>query len=618
MPDSPKRLEIVPYAVSQVTTQPTEGNPLIHATDPGASLGVDLKFGLTPGLTLTATVNPDFGQVEADPAVVNLSAFETFFAEKRPFFIEGSGIFRFDVDCNDGQCTGLFYSRRVGRSPQGDPDVPDEAHVAAPAQTTILGAAKLTGRAGAFSIGALNAVTQEERAAIANGPSRSHETVEPLTSYTVVRARREFANQSSLGFMTTFTNRRLDAAVRFLPGQAYTGGLDWDWRLSSRYAIQGYWAGSTVRGDAEAIDELQTNNRHSFQRPDAEHLDYDPTRTSLDGQSGLFAISKIGGERVRFNSNAAFKSPGFDINDAGFFRRADQVTESNWIQIRWDKPSKRLRSFRINFNQWAGWNYGGDNLFGGGNINAHWSFQNNWRTGMGVNGNRGGFDDRLTRGGPGALGNAHIGVWHYVEGDDRKRVFANYFGYYQNDFRRSRYFEGNPGFTLRPSPALSVTLGMRYARNRDDAQWIEKVTGAADHYVFGHLEQTTVAFTSRVNYTITPNLSIQLYAQPFVSAGDYTSFKELVDGRAPRYADRYRAFAYADNPDFNVRSFRTTNVLRWEYKPGSTLFVVWQQGREAEDEGARGTLRFGRDFGDVFSAPARNVFLVKLAYWLNY
>src|SRR3954453_15212877 len=255
---SQNRLELVPYAVGQLKTQPDDpGNPLVSRRDPDASIGLDLKYAVRPSMTLTATVNPAFGQVEADPAVVNLSGFETFFSERRPFFVEGSGIFRFDTDCNDGSCSGLFYSRRIGRAPRGVAEVPDGGTSLSPPQTTILGASKLTGRVGAFSVGALNAITSNEDAIIASGLQRTRQTVEPLSSYSVIRARREFANQSALGFITTATNRNLDEDTRFLPGQAYTGGMDWDWRLAKRYAIQGYWAASSVHGDAAAIAALQ-------------------------------------------------------------------------------------------------------------------------------------------------------------------------------------------------------------------------------------------------------------------------------------------------------------------------------------------------------------------------
>jgi hypothetical protein len=246
---SPKRLELVPYLVGQVNTQPTEtGNPLISSHDQRATIGADLKYAARPGVTLTATVNPDFGQVEADPAVVNLSGFETFFTERRPFFLEGSGMFTFDLDCNDGTCSGLFYPRRIGRAPRGEPSLGDGENARIPQQTKILGAVKATGRIGKFSFGALNATTADEQATIANERLRRRESVEPLSNLSVVRARREFANQSTVGFMATSTTRRLHSVTGFLPRQAFTGGLDWDIRLMKRYAIQGYWAGSSVKG----------------------------------------------------------------------------------------------------------------------------------------------------------------------------------------------------------------------------------------------------------------------------------------------------------------------------------------------------------------------------------
>jgi hypothetical protein len=612
---SPKRLEVVPYVLGDVKTQPAEsGNPLTKATDPNGSVGVDLKYALRPGLTLTGTVNPDFGQVEADPAVVNLSAFETFFSERRPFFVEGSGIFSFDIDCNDGNCSGLFYSRRIGRTPRGEANVPDGGYSSAPNQTTIIGAAKLTGRIGAFSVGALNAVTADEDAVIVNGAVRSRQTVEPLANYSVMRARREFTNQSSLGFMATSTNRNLDADTRFLPGQAYTGGMDVDWRLGPKYAIKGFLAGSSVHGEAAAIDSLQRNNVHSFQRPDSDGLTYDPSRTALNGYGGSANFSKIAGERVRFTTNVGFKSPGFEINDVGFMQRADQRSMSNWVQVRYEKPKQKyLRSFRYNLNQWAAWNYDGDRLFSGFNVNAHAMFTNNWATGTGGNINPQPFDDRGTRGGPGVYGNAQRSIWAYVEGDDRPAVSVGVFTFNSTDGKGTTFHDVNPTVSYRPSSFLKVTGGLHFSRNHDESQWVEATTDG--RYVFGRLHQDTVGLTARLNYTVTPALSIQLYAEPFVSAGDYSNFKELANGRSKSYEGRYRPIEYAGNPDFNYRSFRTTNVMRWEYKPGSTLFVVWQQGRERTID--RGTFDFNRVFGRIFDAPARNVFLIKWSYWIN-
>jgi uncharacterized protein DUF5916/cellulose/xylan binding protein with CBM9 domain len=611
---SPKRLEMVPYVVGDVKTQPAEsGNPLSKGKDPTGSAGVDLKYALRPGLTFTGTINPDFGQVEADPAVVNLSAFETFFSERRPFFVEGAGIFQMDVDCNDGSCSGLFYSRRIGRSPRGSATVPDGGYSSAPAQTTILGAGKLTGRVGAFSIGALSAVTSEEDAAIVHATDRTRQNIEPLTGYNVLRARREFSNQSSIGFMTTATNRHLDAATRFLPEQAYTGGMDWDWRLNSKYAVQGFWAASSVRGAAAAIDELQRSNVHSLQRPDARALRYDPSRTALNGYGGSVRFNKIGGQRVRLTSSVGIKSPGFEINDLGFMQRADERTISNWVQVRYETPSRYLRSFRYNLNQWAGWNADGDRLQSGANVNAHWVFRNNWGTGTGVTVNGRAFDDRATRGGPGVYRNQQRSIWAYLTSDERPALTGNIFSSFSTDRRGSTYFDQNPSLSYRPSSFLKIGEGLNFTRNYDDSQWIEQRDG---RYIFGRIRQKTVGLQTRVNYTITPALSIQIYAEPFVSAGQYSDFKALKDGRAASYEQRYTRVAYSGNPDFNYRSFRTTNVLRWEYKPGSTLFAVWQQGREATID--HGSFDFARDFSGVFASAARNVFLVKWAYWLNY
>jgi hypothetical protein len=615
---APKRLELVPYTVANLTTERTGGNPLLKSSAPSAAVGLDFKYALTPGLTLTSTINPDFGQVEADPAVVNLSAFETFFSERRPFFVEGSGNFQFGLDCNDGQCTGLFYSRRIGRSPQGVDELPsgDNIYTDIPAQTTILGASKLTGRVGRYSIGAMQAVTQRESARVLDHGFASRQPVEPLTSYSAGRVRREFANQSSLGFMVTATRRRSIDALSFIPDGAYAGGLDFDWRFKSRYSVSGYWVGSRVTGTPDAISGLQENSRHYFQRPDARAFSFDPTRTSLAGTAARIGIGKIGGQRVLFNSNVSLKSPGFDVNALGFFRRADERSMSNWLQIKSETPTTWFRSRRINFNQWASWNFDGRRLQSGENINAHAVWTNNWSMGAGVNFNQVSFDDRLTRGGPGGLSEGFFSVWSYLNTDDRRRAGAGVFFVGGRDGLRSSFSNINPELTYRPKTAVTLAAGLSVNHNVNDYQWVAHITDATDHYVFARLDQTTVAVTGRVDYTMSPTLSLQLYARPFVSGADYSGFKELVDGHNAGYFQRYAPFAYGDNPDFNYKSFRTTNVLRWEYKPGSTLFVVWQQGRE--DSAPYGDFRFRRDFRGVFSVPPRNVLLVKFAYWLNY
>jgi hypothetical protein len=608
---SSKRLELMPYAVGQVaTTPPQPGNPLHQSPDPGASVGVDLRYALTPALSLTATVNPDFGQVEADPAVVNLGAFETFFNERRPFFIEGSGTYNFPCfDCN------LFYSRRIGRQPRGSPRLDDGEYAVQPQQSTILGAAKVTGRVGRFSVGTLAAATQEETARIATPTGRRNHIVEPATFYSVSRARREFADQSSVGFLLTTTNRRLVDSVSFLPGSAVTGGVDYDWRIGRSLGLNGYWAGSSVRGSTEAIGLIQRSNVHSFQRPDADHVEFDPAAGVLNGHSGQVNIAKISGERTRFNFVASYRSPGFDLNDVGFLQRADAISQNAWFQLRWQTPRGVFRERFLNFNQWSRRNFAGDVLDHGANVNGNATLTNLWNFGGGFRWNGRALDDRMTRGGPSGFVDGSIGSWQWFNTNDRKMVsFHLNSGFFRN-VDGSRGFDVNPFIQVRPGSAVSAEVGLSFARNNDEAQWVARHDGPErPHYVFGALRQRTSAMTLRLNYTLTPNLSVQLYGQPFVSAGRFPEYKELIDGRAP-YAARFAPFDYPISADFKVLSFRTTNVMRWEFRPGSTLFVVWQQGREGFQRD--GTFRFGRDYADVFATPSASTVLVKLSYWLN-
>lgn len=610
-----KKLEFVPYAVGSMGTQPVDGrNPFVSSPSGTFSAGLDMKYQVAPGLTLTATVNPDFGQVEADPAVVNLGAFETFFSEQRPFFVEGSGNFNF---------RNLFYSRRIGRAPQrvaGAPD--DDGFAHQPVNTTILGAAKLTGRIGAFAVGALQAVTAPEHADLASGPdlrTRSHTPVEPGTSYTVIRVSREYADQSRVTLMGTNTSRRLADELSFLPAQATTGGAEGDLRFgpAGRYSLQGFWATSYVRGSTAAIDRIQRSTVHSFQRPDATHLAYDPSRTSMTGHSGGLSLGKIAGANVVFSSAAGFRSPEYDVNDLGFQSRADEVWFENWIQFRDETPGRFFRTFRFNINHWSGWNFGGDRRSLGYNVNAHWRTIDSWGFGSGGTINREAFDDRRTRGGPGGMVPGTMSAWAYIETDDRKLVSAYFeqgvFTDRQGSYDASQWANA----TIRPTSALSVRVELQVSNSRTARQWVtNQAADDATRYIFGGVTRTTVGIGTRVNYTLTPTLSLQLYARPFVSSGDYDSFSELVAPRAPHDVDRYVPFDYTGNPDFNVQSFRTTNVLRWEYRPGSTLFVVWQQGRDGSLP--QGDFALGRDLTRMFDVAAQNVFLVKVSRWFNF
>jgi hypothetical protein len=407
-----------------------------------------------------------------------------------------------------------------------------------------------------------------------------------------------------------------------VPASAYVGGADFDWRLKRFYSLNGFVETSGVNGSPAAIDAIQENSRHYFQRPDllSEHLD--PTRTALSGYAGAIAFNKIGGEYTHSNSYLYFRSPGFETNDLGFLRRADQIRQGHWFQIRSNKVTSWFRQRTINFNQWTSWNFDHKLQFGGYNINGNVTLLNNWQ--MGAGGFQAlpslSFDDRMTRGGPGILAENQLEQWFWIYSDNRRKFSAGLEGDWGSDSHKTSWQSWYPSITLRPVPAVMFSLGVQINPNHQDSQWVNNITDTATHYVFARIDQTTVNVTTRFNYTITPNLSLQLYAQPFVSAGQYTNFKEVSDPLNENYDSRYKPYAYSDalygNPDFNVKSFRTTNVLRWEYKPGSALFIVWQQARA--NFAVPGGFDFGRDVHDIFGVPPQNVFLVKLSYWLNY
>ena len=611
---SPHRLEVSPYTVTKTENVAIGAG---YAQRTTATAGADLKYGLTSNLTVDATVNPDFGQVEADPSVLNLSAFETFFPEKRPFFLEGQGLFRFDVNCNDGVCSGLFYSRRIGRAPQlSDTYVGDEN----PSQTTILGAAKLTGRlASGASIGVLDAVTSREQ-----GPARA--TIEPQTNYFVGRLQQDFRQGASgIGVMVTSVRRTLDPySAPYLRNDAFTGGIDFrNQFLDRRYSIDGYAAASRVAGSPQAIALTQQSFVHDYQRPD-DRLAYDSTRTSLGGTSAQISFNKIGGGFTRFNVGYQWLSPGFEINDVGFLSRANQQNEFAWYQLAFNNPTRAYRNLRINFNQWTNFTAAGMREEAGGNVNFNTTLANNWFVGggEGVNAAVPSLCSTCSRGGPAVAQSRAFWGWANVTGDARRAVVPGLSAFWNNgDEGRSRSISAGPTVSVRVASRFSADLGMNWSRDVNAAQWYGNygaLLSDTTHYTFARLDQHTLSMTTRLNFTATPNLSLQVYAQPFVTSGSYSGWMELNDPRAARFADRYKPYS---NPDglagFNYKQLRSNTVVRWEYRPGSVLYFVWSQQRE-QDGIDPGSFQFGRDYGNLFRAHPGNTFLIKGSYWLNF
>jgi hypothetical protein len=611
---APRRIEVVPYVVTENRTRPS-GDGFAHPQHTTA--GADFKMGLGSNLTLDATVNPDFGQVEADPAVLNLTAFETRFEERRPFFLEGTGIFDYRVQCDDIDtgCTGLFYSRRVGRAPQLAGRYGDERSAAA---TTILGAGKVTGRLGnGLSVGLLEAVTGEEM-------GTEGRAIEPRTNYAVGRLRQDLrGGRSDVGLMATAVNRSLDDSGQpFLRSDAYAMGLDTRHRFGAddNYELSATLTGSLVRGTTDAIERTQRDAVHFYQRPDA-GLGVDAGRTSLAGDAQRLSISKFGGGVTRFQSVYQRYSPGFEINDLGFLSRADQQLFRNWFQLSYNEPTRAYTRLFLNFNHWSSWTAGGLPTDLSFNVNWHMQLPSFWWAHLGGNLNAVGatYDDRAARGGPAVRRSRNQNVWAGVETDSRRTTYASLFaGTGGGDAGHSHDWYVEPSVTFRVGSQFSGSLGVFYSQEVNDNQWRDNfgVAGVdTTHYTFARLDQSTVSLTARVNYTFTPNVTLQLYAQPFVSTGTYGDWRELASPRAGRYEDRYRPYA-GDPGGFRSLQFRSNTVLRWEYRPGSTLFLVWSQGRDRFDDAAH-DFDFGRDRSDMFGIHPDNTLLLKMSYWLN-
>ncbi len=619
---SPHRLEVVPYTVAKNESRVTDGG---YGRTQKLTLGADVKYGLSSNLTLDATVNPDFGQVEADPSVLNLTAFETYQSERRPFFLEGTGIFSFDLNCNDGDCTGLFYSRRIGRSPQLRDSY---GGAGTPLSTTILGAAKLTGRTGrGTSVGVLDAVTQRE-------VGLNDATVEPATNFAVARVQQDLrGGKSGVGLMATGVTRNLDSwTTASLRRQAFSGGLDFRHRFAAdAYELSGYAVASQVLGDTAAINRTQLNSTHGYQRPDA-GLPYDATRTSLVGDGEQIGLQKVSGA-VHAGLFLQRFSPGFEINDLGFLPRADQQSQSLWVGIQKSEPFGVFRRANLNFNQWQSFTAGGMRTDLGGNVNANWTFRNLWNGYLGVGARQrgGSMNDRDARGGPAFRRNPGANVFAGINTDARWRLQPEIHGsYFRGDEGRSTFADISPSLRFRAGSQLEMGVGPGVEYRHDDSQWYDNVggtsaaRGAGTHYLFAHLDQTTYSAQARLDYTATRTLSLQVYASPFMARGVFSNVRELDDARSPDYERRFVKYVPLSGGQpkevvpatFNFKQFRSNTVLRWEYRPGSTLFFVWGQNRDASDDAtARDGVR--RDARDLFRRRPDNTFLVKASYWFS-
>ncbi|HYC52783.1 MAG TPA: DUF5916 domain-containing protein [Gemmatimonadaceae bacterium] len=614
-----RHVELTPYAVTKNVQRLTPTSSYERLQQ--ASIGGDVKVGLTPNITLDATVNPDFGQVEADPSVVNLTAFETFFSERRPFFVEGTGLYQFQlncyivVDCSTNE--GLFYSRRIGRSPTlrnlyGD--------ASTPTATTIAAATKLTGRLrNGLSFGLLDAVTPAV-------DGLNDQTAEPFTNYAVLRANQDLrGGNTGISLIATGVNRSLDQWTEgFMHRDAYTAGATFRNRFSNRrFEVAGQFAASRVTGTPEAMQRTQQSPVHYFQQP-GDDLGVDPDKTAMDGYAAQLKFGKYGGGVTRFETSVVRHSAGFEANDLGFLRRADLMDWSTWGALSFRDARGIYRWAQINGNHWETWNTSGTRLQNAFNVNGHMGLRNNWDVHLGGTMDRltESYCDRCTRGGPALRGSRGFYPWGGVNTDSRKVVSGGmWVNLWYTDEGNSQGRSLDPYINLRVSSQLQAGIGAGFSNDVNDSQWFGNFTdgGGVTHYTFARLDQRTSSMNVRVNYTVTPDLTVELYAQPFVSSGTYSDIRELsATPEAASYAARFQPYAPPPGEDmaFKVTALNSNSVLRWEYRPGSTLFVVWQHGREGSSNTAlRQT--WSREYREIFDLHPDNTFLVKLAYWLS-
>ncbi len=635
-----KQIEIQPYVVLQADTyQKEEGNPFRDGFDFSANAGIDGKIGITSDLVLDFTVNPDFGQVEADPAALRLDGFEVFFQERRPFFIENRNLFE-----SRFRGGNLFYSRRIGGSPKGYPSYGSDEYADIPNNTKIWGAAKFSGKTkNGLSIGVLESITAEEKAIIENTDQEQRkEIIEPLTHYFVGRLMQDFSGGNTVvGGMFTATNRKLDNTnLDWLRKSAYTGALDFTHRWKDQeWFFLGHSSFSKVNGSTESILNTQTAIQRNFQRPDANHLSVDSTATTLIGHGGRFLIGRnAGNDKFNFETSINWLSPGLELNDIGFLGNTDNIDHSFWTYYRIGNPNpEKLQRVRFNYYHNINWDFGLTNHFANFGTNAHIGFKNFWGIGTGINLNINNLAKAALRGGPSLFFNPNINHWAYIETDSRKKIsfFFNLSHAFatQNTMRVKNY-----EFRTRYQPinTLELSIAPSYRTFKQAIQYVTNIEMPDEtKYINATIQQKTFGTSIRVNYTILPNLSIQYYGEPFISQGNYSEFKKIIDPLAKDVNQRVEVFQniilnetdglyHVDenndnttdysfgNPDFMYMQFRSNLVLRWEYIPGSELFFVWSQGTtNSSDPNDKLFAALGEN---LFSETLNNTFLIKATY----
>lgn len=642
-----KQADITPFAVgSYERYEKQEGNPFARGYDLKYNAGLDAKIGLTNNITLDLTVNPDFGQVEADPSQVNLTAYETFFEEKRPFFIEGKSITSLKTGIGDGDIgnDNLFYSRRIGRSPHLSASIEENEYADPPRNVPIISAAKLTGKTpDGLSIGIIEAVTAAGKAKIDSLGERSLQTVEPLTNYFITRVMKDFnGGQTVIGGAYTNTHRFLKGTgINSLVTNANTAGVDFTHFFGEerKWMLSGTMAASNLSGSTSAIENLQYSSIHYFQRPDANYVEVDPNRRNLNGHGGNIQGGKVGGH-WNFVLFGLWKSPGFDLNDIGYLQRADDIMTVFWSAYNFNKPFSIFRRIRPNTNIWSGWDFGGTHLFTGGNLSVYAEFKNLWSSNIGFNYEGNAISNTILRGGPSMYVPSSFNWFANISTSSSRKVYGTLWGNASKGGNESsRSWSTGMNLTIKAGQSFSATVSPSYSNNMNMLQYVaRKSYNGENRYILSRIDQQIVSMSLRLNYNITPDLTIQYWGQPFLAAMDYSDFRRITDPRADAFSDRFHTFDaseisfneaegryYVDenrdgtsdysfgNPDGNFDQFLSNLVVRWEFRPGSTLYLVWSQTRDYSDE--TGSFSMNHNLTNLFDVNKPfDIFLLKFTY----
>lgn len=642
----PKRqIEISPYFSSKVELYEKEdGNPYADGKDFILNAGVDGKIGITNNLTLDFAINPDFGQVEADPSQVNLTAFETFFSEKRPFFVEGSNITDYQITPGGSPWArdNLFYSRRLGSSPHYYPNTLSNEYIKMPENTRILGALKLTGKTKkGLSIGIIESLTNKEFAKISNNGKERKEEVEPFANFFAGRLQKDMNDGNTIfGGMITSTYRFIENSnLDFMNTSALTGGFDFkQFFKDKKYFLSANVIGSQIYGSTNAISEQQLSSRRYFQRPDANYFEYDSTRTSLSGYGGNINIGKQANNGLRYAANLTWRSPGVELNDVGYIRRSNNIFQYVWAGYKITKPFSIFRQAGINANEWSGWDYGGTSTFFGGNISSWLQFKNFWSVSLSATKETKNVDNSILRGGPALItpGSFNYNIGMGTNSTKKLSLHLSFFDNYGGN-KSARNYGLFAFINYQPINILSISLASNYSANNSDLQYIStEYIENSSKYIFGSISQKTLSVTMRINLNITPDFTIQYYGAPFISSALYSDYKNITDSKNDTYENRFHIFNeneinyltndemfevneigsysnyYFGKPDFNYKQFRSNLVLRWEYKPGSLLYLVWSQDKT--DYSSDGEFNFKDNIKDMFKISALDVILLKLSY----